>query len=48
MKIFMDDGSTNIKMKWEADGEIRKMISPNSFKQQWSVPFGAQPVSTTP
>lgn len=44
MKIFMDDGSTNIKMKWEADGEIRQMISPNSFKQQWSVPFGAQPV----
>lgn len=44
MKIFMDDGSTNIKMKWEADGEIRQMISPNSFKPQWSVPFGAQPV----
>lgn len=44
MKIFMDDGSTNIKMKWKADGEIRQMISPNSFKPQWSVPFGAQPV----
>lgn len=44
MKIFMDDGSTNIKMKWEADGEVRQMVSPNSFKPQWSVPFGKQPV----
>lgn len=44
MKIFMDDGSTNIKMQWETDGVSRQMLSPNSFKRQWSVPFGSQPV----
>ena len=31
MRIFIDDGSTNIKMLWEHDGETRTHISPNSF-----------------
>ncbi|EJG3773946.1 recombinase, partial [Escherichia coli] len=30
MRIFIDDGSTNIKMLWEHDGETRTHISPNS------------------
>lgn len=45
MKIFVDDGSTNVKMKWsDAEGNEQTLLSPNSFKRQWSVPFGAQPV----
>ncbi|HHC0427135.1 TPA: plasmid segregation protein ParM domain-containing protein, partial [Salmonella enterica] len=27
MRIFIDDGSTNIKMLWEHDGETRTHIS---------------------
>ncbi|EIU0496520.1 recombinase [Escherichia coli] len=41
MRIFIDDGSTNIKMLWEHDGETRTHISPNSFKRGWSATFGA-------
>lgn len=44
MKIFIDDGSTNIKMQWEEGGEIRRAISPNSFKREWGVAFGSEPV----
>jgi plasmid segregation protein ParM len=41
MKIFMDDGSTNIKMLWnDKDGSERRHISPNSFKRGWSASFG--------
>lgn len=43
MKIFMDDGSTNIKVKWEESGQAHQLLSPNSFKRQWSVAFGSQP-----
>lgn len=42
MKIFMDDGSTNIKMLWtDSDGTERRHISPNSFKRGWSASFGS-------
>ena len=41
MRIFIDDGSTNIKMLWEQDGETFTHISPNSFKRGWSATFGA-------
>lgn len=42
MKIFVDDGSTNIKMKWVDAGGVEKTLSsPNSFKREWSVPFGS-------
>lgn len=41
MRIFIDDGSTNIKMLWEQNGETLTHISPNSFKRGWSATFGA-------
>ena len=41
MRIFIDDGSTNIKMLWEQDGETFTHISPNSFKRGWSATFGS-------
>lgn len=44
MKICIDDGSTNIKLAWTENGERRNAISPNSFKSEWSAPFGG----TTP
>lgn len=40
MKICIDDGSTNIKLAWTENGEHRNAISPNSFKSEWSAPFG--------
>ncbi len=34
MLVFIDDGSTNIKLQWqESDGTIKQHISPNSFKR---------------
>ncbi|WP_353614357.1 plasmid segregation protein ParM [Mangrovibacter phragmitis] len=44
MKIFIDDGSTNIKLQWEVEGVARQAISPNSFKREWGVAFGSEPV----
>lgn len=44
MKIFIDDGSTNTKLAWIEEGKSKSFISPNSFKREWSVPFGDQPV----
>lgn len=41
-KVFIDDGSTNIKMKWKDGDEVKKAISPSSFKRGWSVAFGSQ------
>lgn len=47
MKICIDDGSTNIKLAWTENGERRNAISPNSFKSEWSAPFGGmQPADT--
>ncbi|KAB7715722.1 recombinase [Plesiomonas shigelloides] len=41
MKVFIDDGSTNIKMAWiNAEGQQQNFVSPNSFKAEWSAPFG--------
>lgn len=48
MRIFIDDGSTNIKMLWEQDGETFTHISPNSFKRGWSATFGSGSPLTTP
>ncbi len=28
MKIFIDDGSTNIKLAWLEDGDVKTLISP--------------------
>ncbi|WP_160623823.1 plasmid segregation protein ParM [Mixta intestinalis] len=44
MKIFIDDGSTNIKMMWRDEEDVKQHISPNSFKREWSVAFSGQPV----
>ncbi|HFD2936418.1 TPA: plasmid segregation protein ParM domain-containing protein [Klebsiella quasipneumoniae subsp. similipneumoniae] len=44
MKIFVDDGSTNIKIAYLDNDKIKTVISPNSFKRGWSVPFGEQKV----
>lgn len=41
MKIFIDDGSTNIKLLWNEGSEVKRLISPNSFKREWSVAFGS-------
>ena len=37
MRIFVDDGSTNIKLAWKENGEVKTFISPNSFKPEWSL-----------
>ncbi|EHK8991108.1 recombinase [Escherichia coli] len=40
-KIFIDDGSTTIKMRWlDKTGEPQKHLSPNSFKRGFSTNFG--------
>lgn len=44
MKIFVDDGSTNIKVMWQEGDEKFRFLSPNSFKREWVVPFGDRPV----
>lgn len=36
MRIFVDDGSTNIKLAWLDNGNIKTLISANSFKPEWS------------
>lgn len=40
MKIYIDDGSTNIKLAWLEDGFVKTFMSPNSFKREWSMQFG--------
>ena len=40
MRIFIDDGSTHIKMLWEHDGQTYTHVSPNSFKRGWSATLG--------
>ncbi|WP_313107853.1 MULTISPECIES: plasmid segregation protein ParM [Pseudescherichia] len=44
MKIFVDDGSTNIKLQWTEGKETKRAISPNSFKREWAVAFGTDRV----
>ncbi|QBY46469.1 plasmid segregation protein ParM (plasmid) [Arsenophonus nasoniae] len=40
MLIFIDDGSTNIKLAWTQDGKKKTLISANSFKPEWSLGLG--------
>ncbi|MBO1811615.1 plasmid segregation protein ParM [Serratia ureilytica] len=40
MQVFVDDGSTNIKLAWKAKGEVKTLLSPNSFKPEWSMRLG--------
>lgn len=35
MKIFIDDGSTNVKIQWRDGKTIKTHISPNSFVNRW-------------
>lgn len=35
LKIAIDDGSTNVKVCWFEEGEIKHLISPNSFRKDW-------------
>lgn len=41
MKIFIDNGSTVIKMTWQDSGEQRTLRSPSGFMPEWSTPFSA-------
>ncbi len=35
MKFAVDDGSTNVKVSWLENGEIKSLVSPNSFRKDW-------------
>ena len=48
MRIYIDGGSTHIKMLWEQHGKTFTHISPNSFKRGWSPTFGNGSRLTTP
>lgn len=37
MKIFCDDGSTNVKLAWFEKGNINTSLSTNSFRKGWKV-----------
>ncbi|HFR8937272.1 TPA: plasmid segregation protein ParM domain-containing protein, partial [Shigella flexneri 2a] len=36
LKVSCDDGSTNVKLAWFEDGEVRTSLSGNSFKEGWN------------
>lgn len=42
MKIFIDDGSTNIKLAWLEDGDVKTLISPNSFYPVYLTSFSQE------
>ena len=46
MRIFVDDGSTNIKLAWREDGKVNTFISPKSFKPEWSLNMFTKGVSS--
>lgn len=48
MRIFVDDGSTNIKLAWVEDGAVKTLISPNSFKPEWSMTLQGLTDATIP
>ena len=48
MRIFVDDGSTNIKLAWVEDGAVKTLISPNSFKPEWSMTLQGLTDATVP
>ncbi|WP_067660785.1 plasmid segregation protein ParM domain-containing protein [Ferrimonas marina] len=35
LKFAIDDGSTNVKISWIDNGEIKSLISANSFRKDW-------------
>lgn len=37
MKIFCDDGSTNVKLAWFENNELKSTVSVNSFRRNWKV-----------
>lgn len=37
MNVYCDDGSTNVKLAWFEDGEMKTVVSPNSFRHGWKV-----------
>lgn len=39
MKIYVDDGSTSIKVKWE-EGDDKRLAVPTAFKRGWKADFG--------
>lgn len=45
MRIYVDDGSTNIKLAWKDNGEVKTFISPNSFKPEWSLNLFSDQIS---
>lgn len=41
MKIYVDDGSTSIKVKWDGEEGVEKKIAvPTAFKRGWKADFG--------
>ena len=42
--MYIDDGSTNVKLAWHDKDCVKTHLSPNSFKREWSVAFGDKPV----
>lgn len=37
MKIFCDDGSTNVKLAWFEGKTLKSAVSVNSFRHNWKV-----------
>ncbi|QIZ76812.1 plasmid segregation protein ParM domain-containing protein [Ferrimonas lipolytica] len=35
LKFAIDDGSTNVKVCWLDNGQIKRLTSPNSFRKDW-------------
>ena len=40
MKIFCDDGSTNVKLAWFEGKTLKSAVSVNSFRHNWKVEGG--------
>jgi wobble nucleotide-excising tRNase len=38
MNIACDDGSTNVKLAWIENGEIKTHVSQNAFREGWATP----------
>lgn len=37
MEIYCDDGSTNVKLAWFEDGQMKTSVTANSFRHGWKV-----------
>ena len=46
MNIACDDGSTNVKLAWIENGEIKTHVSQNAFREGWATPlaFGGKTI----